>query len=689
MRVFLISAIAVAFMAGCEPSPKVKPAVDELSKNLSTPRQSGLGFDPSFIDPSVRPRDDFFQYANGSWVRDTVIPTGQKSVSMFSGLSELVDNRQLEILEQLQQSDQGVAEPNDQLLLNFYSAYIDQANIDVFTSYYLQSVFEDIDSIENSDQLLQLFIRLHRSGVNTPIKLGVEPDARNPSYHLLEVRQAGLGMPGRKFYIRDDAESQYIQDAYKNMLAQAFMLANMGGTDDEIDRVWSLETQLALAHWAHEDSLDRDKSYNLYSSDRTLELGQDINFKQLFELLESSGQRYIRVYQPSYLSRLSDLVKSTPLDDWKLYLKAQVLVSRMMHLSKPYQALSTEFFGGLLGLRHAMLSPERTAVRLINRFIGDAMAARYTEKFFSRDDKNRVYQIAEQVIATAVDDLETNEWMMPATAKRAQQKLTDMGIKIGYPNSLSTYPELSLSKRNRLENIVSVNEYKFDSQIAKLNRAVSADDWYASASSVYAFYNASSNEIVFPAAILVPPFFQANADDAANYGAIGTLIAHEVARAIDIQGSQLDGTGLQDNWWQDQDREAYLGLRSKLMKQYAQFELMPGTSLGELSNPDIAVSDLLGVELAFRAYKSLPYAVDDVVIDNFSSNERFFIAYAQAWRFKVKQDYLLRALPYIAMAPPNARVNISLANSRAFNRAYGVKKGDKMWVSPRSRSKLW
>jgi len=677
-------------LVGCDQSPQTTQQIHQSESAEVGIRPSGLGFDPSYIDDQVAPEDDFFQYANGNWIRETTIPKDQKTVSMFTDLSELVDARQLAILDELQTKDLANSDHTDQLLLNFYLSYLNNENIDSYTTSYLRNHFDAIDRIETSAELLTLFVHLQRDGIDTPFKLRIEPDARNPSYYLLEVRQSGLGMPDRKFYIGSDDESQYLQQAYRKMLASSFALAGLDDTAENVEKVWSLETKLALAHWAFEESQDRDKSYNLYSAERVLELGQEVDWGQLFDLISDSGQRYIRVHQPSYLSQLGELTKTASLEDWKLYLKWKVLVSNMRHMSNSYQSLSNDFFGSLLGLRNALLTPNRQAVRLINRYIGDAMVAEYIKQYFSREDKQRVYQIAEQIVATAISDLENSKgWMQPATAKRAQQKLAHLGIKIGYPNVLSSYHDLELSATNRLENIVTLNAYRFDQQLAKLKRPVSSDEWYASASSIYAFYNSASNEIVFPAAILVPPFFQAEADDAANYGAIGTMIAHEVARAIDIQGSLLDGDGLQDSWWLDADRDSYLTLRSKLVGQYAQYQLLPDTTLGELANPDAAMSDLLGLELAYRAYKSLHYPVDEVIIDDFDSDQRFFLAYAQARRFKVRPDYLLRALPYIVMAPPDVRVNISLANSDAFRRAFRIRKDDKMWVSPRLRANIW
>ncbi len=683
--------VASSLLVACGPSPTVetidKPDVKE--QHTSEVAVKGLGFDTSFIDNNVRAQDDFYRYANGRWIESAVIPADRTQVSMFSGLSDQNHHKQRELLEGLSDLPSHQMSAADRQLLTLYESFISPAHLEQQSESYLNSYFAKIDQVESSADVADLFIQLMSHGISGPISVWVEPDSRNPNHYILEVSQGGLGMRDRRFYLRDDDETEGLRNAYLNMIEQGFTLSGLSSPKRLAEQVLVVESKIAASQWSREDSQDRTKSYNLYSRSRIDSLSPSIQWNALFDLLDGSHQRYVRVYQPSYFSKLSKLLEKLPIEYWQSYLKWQVMVQSLSNMSEPYQALSQSFFGELIGGRSEAQPQWRTAIGYINKYMGDAMAARYIDRYFSESSRTRVQVMVQQILDTTEKDLDRKGWFADDTRLLAKQKIVDMGVKVGYPDRFDNFEGLALEQGQLLQNLATVKTYQFKRKLKKLDRRVSPDDWYRSPQSVAAYYNPASNEIVFPAGILVPPFFDPEADDAANYGGIGALIGHEIAHSLDKIGAQLDGSGLEDRWWSDTDYERFDKQLRSLNHQFSKYEILPGLKLSSQLSADEMMADLIGVELAYSAYKKSIKEQPRLDIEGFNASERFFISYAQAWRVKYRESYMRRAMPYLTYAPGEARVNITLRNVEAFNRTYKVSEKDGMYVEPKRRAKIW
>jgi len=646
------------------------------------------GIDRTGFDTSVRLQDDLFGAVNGRWLKDTPIPADKASFGSFIMLRDKSDERVRGIAEELAKNTGAAPGSIEQKIGSYYRSHLDEAAIDRAGLAPLAPWFSEVDALKTKADLAALMGRL-QGIASVPVPLAVDADPKEPGINRLATWQGGLGLPDRDYYSGTEDRMLRARGAYFVYLSALFQLSGDADATRSAETVMALETRLAALQWSRVQNRDAIKTYNPMTVAALAKSAPGFDWQRNLVAAKLPVIDRLSVSQPSYVQGFGRLVAETPMATWRLYLRARLLDGSAGVLPKPFRDASFAFRGKAL---QGLESPKprwQDGTASLNSALGEGVGQVYVAKYFPPDHKARMQQLVANLLAAYGQSIDTLSWMSAPTKARAKEKLGKYMTKIGYPDKWRDYSKLKIRDGDALGNALRAGRFEYERSAAKAGQPVDRSEWGMSPQTVNAYYNPSFNEIVFPAAILQPPFFDMAADDAINYGGIGAVIGHEISHGFDDQGSEYDGDGKLDNWWTEADRKAFKALTSQLVAQYAAYEPVPGHPLnGELTLGE-NIADLSGLQIAFKAYHIALGGKDAPVIDGFSGDQRFFIGWAQVWRDKAREARTLQLLTIDPHSPARFRADGAAVNHDGFQQAFGTKPGDKMWKPSEQRIRIW
>jgi predicted metalloendopeptidase len=645
------------------------------------------GFNPANLDASVKPTQDFFQYAVGAWAKRTTIPAEYERY----GVDQEVDAHTHELLKELLESAATAkAAPGTeaQKVGDFFASGMDQAGIEAKGITPLQPLFDLIDAVKDAGSLAAVLADLHRLGAFAAFSFSVEQDDKESSRYTMMLAQGGLGLPDRDYYLKDDAKSKELLAAYRAHVAKMLSLAGLDARD--ADRILALESRLAKASMTRVEQRDPNAIYHALSP---AELGKAAPGFPADLYLKALGvpmpDRFV-VRQPLFLAELGRMMQELPADQWRVYLRWHILRSAASALPQAFEQETFSFYGTRLQGTTAQHPRWKRVMFAADRGLGEALGKLYVQRAFPASSKAQVLAMVENLRTALKARIEGLEWMSAPTKAKAQQKLAAIRVKIGYPDAWRDYAKLNIQRQPYVLNLLEARRFEFQRRLANLGRPIDRNEWEMTPQTNNAYYSPTMNEIVFPAGILQPPYFDATADDAVNYGNIGATIGHEMTHGFDDEGRQYDADGNLKSWWTADDEKAY-NLRAELVaKQFDAYEPLPGLHLNGHLTLGENIADLGGLKVAWDAWKLSQKGKASVgKIAGFTPEQRFFMGYAETWRTLTREEATRLRANTDPHAPAKFRVNGPLSNLPEFFEAFGCKDGDPMKRSDKDRPAIW
>lgn len=650
-----------------------------------TQRVSGI--DRAGMDTSIRPQDDFFAFVNGAWLADTEIPADKSSWGSFHILHE----KSLKQLQAIIQASAKTADNSESAtkIGAFYRAWLDHEAVEERGISPLQGELDTIQAATTADDIVEIFGHYNSIGIDAPFNFWINQDDKDSTRYVVFLTQSGLGLPDRDYYFDESERGQEILDRYREFITALLQEAGEGNAETAAERIIELETRLAEHQWTKVENRDSEKTYNKYTAAETRALLADFDFNNFAKGADIAGQVDYVVRQPSYFEALNQIFREADIDTWRDYLTFNLLASYAPYLSEPFEQLHFGFYNQTLNGQPEQEARWKRAINSINSNIGELLGQLYVAKHFPPEAKARMTELVDNLIAAYRESIINLEWMSDATREKALDKLGKFTPKIGYPDKWKDYSTLEVRDDDLVGNIKRARQFNHQLQVDKLGKPVDRDEWFMTPQRVNAYYNPGMNEIVFPAAILQPPFFNLEADDAVNYGAIGGVIGHEIGHGFDDQGSKYTGDGNLENWWTSADRKRFDARTRQLISQYRNFEPLPGLRLNGALTLGENIGDLGGLSIAHKAYLLSLKGEPAPELDGFTGDQRVFIGWAQGWRVKRRQELVERLVKTDPHSPPEFRVNGVVANITPFYDAFGVGPGDKLYLPPEQRVRIW
>lgn len=651
-------------------------------------KELSSGINKKNMDTLVKPGDNFAMYVNGAWMKTAKIPADKSSYGAFD---MLYDQSQKDVKAIIEEAAKGNnAEGTDeQKIGDYYASFMDRKGRDAKGITPIQPELKAIDAIASYDDLAAYFGKANRAGVSIPFSVSVLADFKDPTKHTLITWQGGLGLPEREYYLATDAKMTDIRQKYVAHIEKMFQLTNMPNPAESAAKIMALETALASQQMKKEDTRDIVKLYNAYAVKDLKSLMPDFNWTAMLKNAGVAQEKKLVVTQVDYTKSLNNLIKNTPIDTWKTYLKWGIINSSAGLLTTALDKQNFEFYGKNLYGTESQQEDWKRAVEMVNGGLGEVVGKVYVKKHFSPEAKERMTQMVKNLLKAYAESIKTLDWMSAATKKEALKKVDNFMIKIGYPDKWRDYSALKIVKNDLYGNATRATEFEYNRNLAKLGKPVDRAEWGMNPQTVNAYYNPSLNEIVFPAAILKPPFFDLNADDAVNYGGIGAVIGHEIGHGFDDQGSAFDGTGTMKNWWTPQDLAAFKKRTSALVEQYNSFKAFPDLNVNGAFTLGENIGDLGGLSIAIKAYKATLNGKEAPVMDGFTGMQRVFLGWGQVWAEKIREEALRSQIASDPHSPALFRVNGTVRNVPEFYEAFNIKPTDSLYLAPEKRVKIW
>jgi len=645
------------------------------------------GVDLDAINRFVRPQDDFYQFANGAWLDRTSIPPIYSSYSVYQQVNERVEQALQGIIEAAA-ANPGPAGSESRMVGDLFTSWMDEASINSLGVSAVGPELAIVDGVTDRKSLLEAFARLDRIGVGGPIRFNVDQDLRKSTVHVAYVNQGGLTLPDRDYYL--DTANPKFDKARQALPAYIRSLLKAAGRDEvAAAAIVDLETAIARAQWDKVKNRDNEATYNPHTIDELGRLAPNLDWMQFLTALGAGSADRVIVGQPDYFQALDGMIESRPLEEWKNYLAYRVMDARAADLDSTTAAIRFDFRNRTLNGQQQERERWKRGVSIVDRLVGQAVGKLYVAQYFPPEAKTRMIEMVRNVTATLDASLADLDWMTPATRQKAREKLARFTPKIGYPDVWLDYSGMEIIRGDHAGNVRRANEWEHARRVARLGKPVDRTEWGMTPQTVNAYYNPSLNEIVFPAARLQPPFFQLEADDAINYGAVGGVIGHEISHGFDDEGSRFDGDGNMADWWTEADRAAFEERTKALVAQYDRFSPIEGMQVNGAFTLGENIGDLSGVAMAYRAYIASLGGKEAPVIDGFTGPQRFFIGYAMSRKGKMRDEQMIQRLASDPHAPLEFRVTGPYRNIDAFHDAFGTKEGDGMWLAPEERVRLW
>lgn len=664
---------------------------DTTAEQPAAPRSGPLpaGIDLAALDEAVRPQDDLYRHVNGAWLRDAAIPPDR---ARFGAFLELVDGSEAavrEIVEGAQQAEQGT---EARKIGDLYTSFMDEERVEQGGAAPLAEPLALVAAVDSTTAFFATLGALERTGAGSLLQLFVDNDPGNPERYLVFVEQGGLGLPDERYFREESFGPQ--REAYRTFLTTVFGLAGLPHAEERAERVLALETEIARTHWDAVRTRDVEATYNPTTwTDLVRGAGDAGALLEAWAagLAAPSGTlTELVVRQPDFVSGVLALVTADRLDAWRDWLAARVIRPLTPYLSSAFVNAHFAFVGTALTGAEEVKARWKRGVALTEGALGEAVGRLYVERHFPPIAKVRMDVLVANLVAAYRASISSLDWLGEETRERALTKLGLFTPKIGYPVRWRDYGRLDIATDDLVGNVRRTALFDFDRELGKIGRPVDRDEWFMTPQTVNAYYNPGLNEIVFPAAILQPPFFDPERDDAANYGGIGAVIGHEIGHGFDDQGSRFDGEGRLEDWWTPEDKAAFTERTSALIAQY---DALTPEGLDTHVNGALTIGenigDLGGLTIAWRAYLLSLDGAEPSVIDGRTGAERFFLAWAEVWREKRRQAESIRLLTIDPHSPPEFRCNQIVRNLGEFHDAFGVSEGDALWLDPGDRVAIW
>ena len=674
---------AVFLLPACSPPD----ASTELTTDSTTAsRALNSGIDRDGMDFSVRPQDDFFAYANGTWVKETTIPADQSGWGSFNILRDTG-------LSQLRTIIQDVADSSDDAkaakIGDYYNAYLNIDRVNELGLSPIADLLTEIDAVQTHTQVVEFLATKNELGIDSPFSFFIGQDVKSPENYIFIAWQSGLGLPDRDYYFDETERGLEIRQKYVKFVGDLLSLSNYSDAAEAAERIMAVETQIAEHHWDKVDNRDANKRYNKVSGEDLAEMLSNFDTNTFFNGLGTGEQDYVIVSQPSFVEGFNALFPTISVDTWKEYLRLQVLTSYANFLSQDFVDANFEFFSKTLQGREEQRPRWKRAIDSVNGNLGELLGQLYVERHFPGDAKSRMLTMVNNLVLAYEESINNLEWMSEETKAKALEKLSKFTPMIGFPDKWRDYSELQISASELVGNVRRARAFDHYREVDKLGSPVDRSEWHMAPQTVNAYYNPPMNQIVFPAAILQPPFFIFDAEDARNYGAIGLVIGHEIGHGFDDQGSKYDGDGNLKNWWTDEDRSRFEERTDALVAQYNAFEPLPDLFVnGELTLGE-NIGDLGGAAIALRAYEMSLNGAESPIIDDMTGSERFFLGMAQVWRSKYRDEAVELRVKSDPHSPAYYRVNGVVPNINEFYETFGVADGDAHYLPEEERVVIW
>ncbi|WP_020400921.1 M13 family metallopeptidase [Kordiimonas gwangyangensis] len=662
----------------------------EMAAMAAKPELGTFGVDLTAQKESVKPGDNFFEYMNGQWLDTFELPADKTNYGAFTVLSERSRDQVKAIIDDVSTGEypDGSVE---QKIGDYYASYMDVDAVNAKGIEPLRPTLDAIASIENVADLTRAFGREGLDGSASPVTGGLGIDRENPDRYILNIGLGGMGLPDRDYYLEDNERFAAIRDAYKAHIAEMLSFAGVEDAAAKADAILALETKLAEKQWPRSERRDRDKNFNPTTMDELRTNYTGFDWDAYFDAGHVKGVEKFNVSGPQPLKDAIALVNEIPIADWKAYLTYHTISNHAAVLSAEIDEANFNFYGKTLRGQPEQEARWKRGVSRVGSLdaLGEAIGQVYVKRHFPPEAKAEMEKLVANLRSALGQRIDGLAWMGEETKAEAHKKLDSFNPKIGYPNKWKDLSDIKIVKGDLFANAKSVSDYNYKDTIDRLTRKTDKDEWFMTPQTVNAYYNPQFNEIVFPAAILQPPFFDLAADPAVNYGGIGAVIGHEMGHGFDDQGSKSDASGIQRNWWTEEDRAAFEKLTSKLGAQYSSYEPVPGQFVDGTFTMGENIGDLGGLRMAYVAYKLSLNGEEAPVIDGLTGDQRFFMAWAQVWKRKYREEELLSRLKSDPHSPSEYRTNGIVRNMDEWYEAFGVKEGDALYLAPEDRVQIW
>ena len=646
------------------------------------------GINTAELDPGVRPQDDLFRHVNGKWIARTEIPADKARWGSFYLLAEEAETAVREIILEAQSAEQGTEERK---FGDLYASFIDEERVEQIGVTPLAADLASVDAVTSIPVLLGTLGRLERAGVAGAFQLHVDNDPGNPERYLVFIEQAGLGLPDESYYREEKFAA--VREAYLAFLVRMFGLAGFTDAASRSKRVFDLETELASHHWDNVESRDSEKTYNLKTWGQLSALcaGADLDLWLAGIGAPEGSFDEVVVRQPSFVTGLAEALTESRLDAWRDWLRWQIIRSSAAYLSREFVDANFDFYGHTLTGTPQIRDRWKRGVSLVEAALGEAVGRIYVERHFKPSAKASMDVLVGHLVEAYRQSITHLDWMTDETQRRALEKLDKFTPKIGYPVKWRDYSSLAMNPDDLIANVRATSEFEFQRELGKIGKPLDRDEWFMTPQTINAYYNPGFNEIVFPAAILQFPFFDESRDAAANYGAIGAVIGHEIGHGFDDQGSKYDGDGRLTDWWTETDRTAFEVRTKSLIEQYNALapKQVPDHHVNGALTIGENIGDLGGLSIAWKAYLLSLNGSEPPVIDGLTGTERFFLSWAQAWQMKLRDEEAVRLMAIDPHSPNEFRCNQIISNIDEYYTAFGVTEGDALWLDPEKRVTIW
>jgi predicted metalloendopeptidase len=655
------------------------------------PELGSFGIELQNRDTSVKPGDDFDRYANGKWFDNYQLKDYETRYGSFNMLGDRAEAQTRAIIEELQARQDLKPGSNEQKIRDFYASFMNTAARDAAGIAPLKPVLDRIAKVDSFAALTAAFGRAGMDGTNSPVGGGVTLDRKDPNRYIIGLGVGGLGLPDKDFYLNQEPRFVQIRAAYLDHIAKMLGFAGVADAKPRAEAILALETEIAKQHWDRAQLRDRDKTYNMRTFAQLNQEFPGYDWKAHFAAQGIAKPGDVNVSTPSAVGPVLEIAKKTPVAVWRDYLTFHAVRNHAPLLSTEIDQAAFAFSGMVLQGQKAQREQWKRGVALVGGMqgLGEAVGQLYVARHFKPEAKAAMDKLVENLRAALRENIRNLDWMGETTKAEAYRKLETFNPKIGYPKKWRDYASVTIVPNDLIANVLALREYFIDDQNSRLGKKPDRDEWFMTPQTVNAYYNPSFNEIVFPAAILQPPFFDVNADPAVNYGAIGGVIGHEMGHGFDDQGSKSDYAGVQRNWWTDEDRARFDARTKALVAQYNTYCPLEGQCVNGQLGLGENIGDLGGLSMAYTAYRLSLGGKEAPVIDGLTGDQRFFMAWAQIWKSKYRDEAMLNQLKVGPHSPPQYRINGPLRNLDEWYRAFDVKPGDKLYLPPEQRVRIW
>ena len=648
-----------------------------------------LGFDTRDIDASVRPQDDFFHFASGGWMKRNPIPKTESRWGSFTMLRHTTDKQLQTLLKKVVGKKKATVGSAEQMIADLYHSGADIPRRRMLGLAPLQPLLNRIHAIQNPNDIIRTIAHLERVGSGGVWGTGIDQDMKDSEKYIIYLGQGGLGMPDRDYYLKNDAESKRVRNAYQKHLVRLLELAGRKtSAKQEVTVVLAIETALAKVSMKKEDLRDVDKTYHKRSLAQLQTIAPRVDWKEYFKILGTAPKELI-VMQPEFFTAVERMLHTYSIEKWQTYLFTHLVGDFSSFLTPELEKESFAFYGTVLtGTKH-MKPLWRRIVRVVNGGLSELFGELYVKEYFPKDAKKKVMMIVADLFRAYAARIQNLDWMSDTTKQKAIQKLNQMNRKLGYPDKWKTYRGLRIQADDFVGNVMRISEYEHRRALRRLTKPVDHKEWFMSPQTVNAYCSFGLNDIVFPAAILQHPFFDVTVDDAFNYGAIGSVIGHEITHGFDDQGCKFDGKGNRKTWWTKTDSARFAKKAQRLVKEFNGYEVEPGMKVNGKLTLGENIADLGGLSIAFDAFKLRLAETSRHDLSGYTPEQRFFLGYAATEREQERPEFRKTQVLTDPHSPSRFRVNGPLSNLPEFYAAFNVQKGDKLYRAPSERAKIW